>query len=128
MSPCQPVCAGVLGLIACTELLVRLLVTWQVFWGVVVDDVEDVLLVLLVEELLGVWVMVRRMNGDRDHQLLPYWPAHWSARQAMAACERNGKCHNQSYEAFDCGTLSMQTKQMSIRSELDGWRSGAELQ
>ena len=109
MSPFQFVCAPVLGLIGSTMLLV----TWQVFWGVVVDDVEDVLLVLLVEELLveellGVWVMVRQMNVDSENQMLPFWPAHLSTRQAMAACEGNRTCPNQFYLVIDWGTLITQ--------------------
>ena len=75
----------------------RLLLTSQVFWIEVVDDVEDVLVVLVEEELLGVWVMVRWMIVDSEDQLFPFCPAHLSTRQVMDACEGNRKRPKQSY-------------------------------
>ena len=93
MSPFQSACAGVFGLVGST----RLLLTSQVFWIGVEDDVEDVLVVLLEEELLGVWVMVRWMIVDSEDQLFPFCPAHLSTRQVMDACEGNRKRPKQSY-------------------------------
>ena len=92
-SPFQSDCAGVFGLVGST----RLLLTSQVFWIEVVDDVEDVLVVLVEEELLGVWVMVRWMIVDSEDQLFPFCPAHLSTRQVMDACEGNRKRPKQSY-------------------------------
>ena len=47
MSPVQPDCAGVVGVVGSAMLLL----TWQVFWGVLEE--------LVVVELLGVWLMAR---------------------------------------------------------------------
>ena len=95
-SPFQFACAGVFGLVGST----RLLLTSQVFWIGLEDDVEDVLLVLLEEELLGVWVMVRRMIVESQDQMFPYWPAHLSMRKEIAACERKRKRPNSPIESL----------------------------